>query len=197
MMFKWIGNVLSGRYAHWNATNNAVVKELWERSERFPDELRQLIFRDFVTSSLLVVEYLLSPDKATEVLGIDGGRLIRQDPLQMGREQFWQLHGLLLQCMAGLFIKLNPWLAEAIKDGLATLTRVSPEDSEIMRFIESLEQFDLAPVGPEVWRRIVEIVGSDQGVTALEAYPFTMLLGGVLTDSFREIRRRISVAAAA
>jgi len=36
----YIGNVVTGRFAHWNTANNQLIAEIWERSNQFPEPIK-------------------------------------------------------------------------------------------------------------------------------------------------------------
>ena len=60
-MLDYVTNVITGTFAHWNGTNNQVVKVAWEESETFNPDVRDR-FRPLLTTSHSVVSALIGPD---------------------------------------------------------------------------------------------------------------------------------------
>lgn len=184
-VFTYVGNVITGRLAHWNDANNRSIADLWERCAEFPDGLR-IPFQNFVVSSASLMDALLGPHEGRD-------RLIKKDPLRITRRQFTQMHELILESFAGVFVQINPSLSESFKRAIAVLTGRSPNDLRIFQHIQGMEQLNLYAVGSAVWKEIVSIAESPQGTTISDKYRFTMLLGALGIESFKEINTELFV----
>ena len=66
-VFTYIGNVVTGRFAHWNDANNQTIAEMWERSQEFPEHVR-IPFQDFIVCCTSLMDVLLGPDKGRQRL---------------------------------------------------------------------------------------------------------------------------------
>ena len=178
-VFTYVGNVITGRLAHWNDANNRSIADLWERCAEFPDGLR-IPLQNFVVSSASLMDALLGPHKGRD-------RLIKKDPLRITQRQFTQMHELILESLAGMFAQINPSLSESFKRAIAVLTGRSPNDLRIFQHIQGMEQLNLYAVGSAVWKEIVSIAESPQGTTISDTWQFAMLLGAIGIESFKEI----------
>ncbi len=182
----YVGNVVTGRVAHWNDANNQTIADLWERTNDFPDPLK-ISFRAFIVASSSLMDVLLSPDKGRK-------RLIKRDPLRIARQQFARMHAVILECLAGMFIQLNPSFSESCKGALAILTGRDPDRSRIIQLIEGMDQLDVMATGCAAWEEIIMIAESPQGTTAVDAYPFATLLGALGVESVKEIKTKLAAA---
>lgn len=104
-MITWISNVVTGRYQHWNDTNNTYISFLLERSKEFPPAIEPL-FTQFTLSSYTVVDFLVGPDKGSK-------RIIKIDPKTITSEQFRLLHNLNIWTFVALFGRQNPQLRDS------------------------------------------------------------------------------------
>lgn len=182
----YIGNVLTGRFAHWNDANNQTIADLWERSNGFPDSLK-IPFQDFIVSSSSLMDVLLGPDKGRK-------RLIKKDPLRITRQQFSRMHAVILESLAGMFIQINPSFSESGKGALAILTGSNPDRSRMIQLIEGMDRPDVMTTGCAAWEEIIMIAESPQDTAALDAYPFAILLGSLGVESFKEIKGKLAAA---
>jgi hypothetical protein len=187
-IFTYIGNVVTGRFAHWNDANNQRINEMWERSQHFPEDIK-IPFQDFISSCSLLMNYLLGPDQGCK-------RLIKKDPLRITRQQFRSIHAIILEAFVGMFLKLNPSFSDSFKPSLAILTGKNPDESRILRFTEQMGNPDISEIGCAAWEEIIAAAESPQGSGALDAYPFSMLFGAVALESFKDVRGKLKVTSA-
>lgn len=178
----------SGQYDHWNNTNNRIVSSLWERVESI-DPPHETIYRHIVIAAALCVEHLLSPDKADE-------RILNVNPQRVDYKQFRRLYGLLISSMARIYEALNPDFSTIIRDGYKEVAGTKLKGGPMPLSRGESGDPDLSHVATEIWKDVVDIVGSDQGETTLEAYPFITLYLAVLSDTFEDINSEIDVDAA-
>jgi hypothetical protein len=179
----YIGNVVTGRFAHWNSANNDTIVDLWERCNEFPEAIK-IAFQEFIASSSSLMDVLLGPDRGRK-------RLVNKDPLRITRKQFARMHAVILECLAGVFIKLNPYCSESFKGALAILTGRNPDRSRIIQLIDGMDKPDLMTIGCAAWEKIIAIAESPQDTDALGAYPFAALLGSLGARSFKEINNKL------
>ncbi len=165
----YIGNVVTGRFAHWNTANNQLIADLWERSNQFPEPIKAP-FQDFIVSCSSLTSVLLGPDEGRQ-------RMIEKDPLQVTRQQFARIHAILLESLVGMFLQLHPSLSEPFKGALTILTGRNPDQSRMIQLTESLDEPDVMVIGCAAWEEIVQAAKSSQGTTARDAYLFAMALG--------------------
>lgn len=186
-LFSYLYNVVTGQYAHWNDTNNQIVSSLWERVESL-DPPQETIYRHFVIGAALCVDYLLNPDKGED-------RVLNVNPREVDFDQFRELYTLLLSSMARTYEALNPSLSSIIRDGYKQVTGTQLEGGPMPLSRDEDGDPDLSHVATEIWGSVVEVSGSDQGDTMLEAYPFITLYLTVLSDAFEDINNEIDVGA--
>jgi len=182
-VFTYIGNVVTGRFAHWNDANNQTIAEMWERSQHFPEHIK-IPFQDFIICCTLLMDDLLGPDKGRQ-------RLIKKDPLRITRQQFVRIQAIMLEAFSGMFLQLNPSFSDSFKGALAILTGRNPDQSRIILLTERTDEPDLIAISCAAWEEVVAIAESSQGTTALDAYPFTILLGTLAAQSFEEVNRKL------
>lgn len=185
-MLKWIGNVVSGRYAHWNAANNDQFMVLMERAESLGQPCCTVIRKCLLTSYTLV-DYLLGPDKGKD-------RFLDIDLLSVGSHQFLQLHQIQLAGMAGLFSGINPSHRLALLEGLGLVTGGDPVATAV--FEELYREFsDLQSAGRKLWNLMSGVIGKNVSVLRLPAelgwYPYALFFGKVASLSFEEIRNKL------
>ena len=181
--FTYIGNVITGRFAHWNDANNQTIAEMWERSEQFPEHIK-IPIQDFIVCCTSLMDVLLGPDKGRQ-------RLIRKDPLRITRQQFARIHAIMLEAWSGIFLQANPSSSDSFKGALAILTGRNPDQSRIFQLTEETDEPDLMAIGCAVWEEVVAIAESSQGTTAIDAYPFTALLGSLAVQSINDIKDKL------
>lgn len=184
-VFTYIGNVITGRFAHWNDANNNTIAEMWERSEQFPEHIK-IPFQDFIVCCTSLMDVLLGPDKGRQ-------RLIRTDLLKVTRQQFARIHAIMLEAFSGMFLQVNPSFSDSFKGTLAILTGRNPDQSRIIQLTEDTDEPDVMAIGSAVWEEVVAIAESSQGTTALDAYPFATLLGSLAAQSFKDVRNKLAV----
>ena len=187
-VFTYIGNIVTGRFAHWNDANNKTIAEMWQRSEQFPEQIK-IPFQDFIVCCTSLMDVLLGPDKGRQ-------RLIKKDPLQITQQQFARIHAIMLEVFSGMFLQVNPSLSKSFKGALAILTGRKPDQSRIIQLTEEMDQPDVMAIGCAAWEEIVAIAESSQGTTALDAYPFATLLGSVAAQSFKDVKGKLTAAGA-
>lgn len=182
-LFRYVYNVVTGQFAHWNDTNNRIVSSLWERVESL-DPPQEAIYRHFVIGASLCVDYLLSPSKGED-------RILDKNPRNVDFNQFRELYTLLLSSMARTYEALNPSLSADIRSGYKEVTGTKLEGGPMPLSRNEDGDPDLSHIATEIWGSVVEIVESDQGDTTLEAYPFITLYLTVLSDAFEDINNQI------
>lgn len=177
----------SGQYGHWDSTNNRIVSSLWERVESI-DPPHETIYRHIVIGASLCVEHLLSPDKAED-------RILNVDPQRVDYKQFRNLYGLLISSMARMYEGLNPEFSTIIRDGYKEVSGTELRGGPMPVGVDESRDPHPRDVATEIWKDVIDIVGSGQGHTTLEAYPFITLYLTVLSDTFEDINSELDVDA--
>jgi len=178
----------SRQHDHWDNTNNRVINILWERLESI-EPPQQTIYRHIVIGAALCVERLLSPDKGAE-------RILNVKPREVDFKQFRKLYGLLISSMARIYESLNPELSSVIRDGYEGVAGSKLKGGPMPLSHDEGSDPDLSYVATEIWGDVVDIVGSEQGDTTLEAYPFIVLYLSVGSETFKNINNEIDLDAA-
>lgn len=182
--FTFVGNVVRGRFAHWNDTNNRALTELWERSQRLPDETR-IPFQTFLGWLASVMDYLLGPNKGAD-------RFIKKDPLQVTREQFTRMHTLILEYLVGMFLQANPSFSNRMTEALAVLTGRNPAQSRLFQLIAGMKKPDMMAAGFVIWEELVSIAGATQETNPLHASVFAAFFGKVAVSACEDVNRKFS-----
>ena len=152
-MIRYISNVLSGRFRHWNDANNPHVSVLFERAKALPSSLQPLFAGFTVASHCLVIE-LLGPSKGNK-------RIIKIDPKDVTSEQFRSLHHLNIWTFAGMFVQQNPGFLETILLACKDFIGVRDNENVLVQYIAKMEKFDLGKVSSALLKEIGEILHCD------------------------------------
>src|SRR5215213_9571833 len=101
-MFKYILNVVTGTFAHWNTTNNVSLNNISSKIDKL-DEFNLQVFRKFLACSSLVVDDLLGPNrKQTSISSIK-----RSDVKSLTLQDFNMIYKEFIRMYAILFSSLN------------------------------------------------------------------------------------------
>jgi hypothetical protein len=182
-VLNYIGNVISGRLVHWNDENKRLIAELWERSNEFPEPIKSA-FQDFIVTCSSLMDILLGPNRGHQ-------RLIKKDPLQITRPQYARIQAITLECLVGMFLQLNPSVADSFKEALQILTGRDLDQSSTFQLTQSMKEPDVMDIGCAAWKEIVAVAEASQGTTPLDAYPFATVLGSFAAQSFKGINCRL------
>lgn len=185
-LLSYIGNVVTGRIAHWNSANNQVTTRFWNRAEQFPKYL-QIPVKAFVACSSSLVDVLLGPDQGSN-------RLLAKDPLEITASQFTEIHTVVIESLAGVFLQMNPSFAPSVAAALTEVTGRNPIDSRAFRLIGQLSEPDVWATGKAVWEELVSISGSKQGTGPIEVYHFAYIMGSVSVKMVQRIRREFELS---
>ena len=185
-MLTWIGNVITGRFRHWNNTNNAQFTKLWERCAHLSPAM-QIVFEEFLLASLSLVDLLLGPDKGR-------ARLLRIDSLNVAQEQFVRLHCVQIAFVAGQYAALNKSMRSYIEDALKAVTASDAASLEIFRSQAEMP-INLNQSVPALWKYVVMITDSpveqQDEVSLLTSYPYTVLFGEIVAIAYRKAQARL------
>lgn len=185
---RFIGNLLRGRYRHWNNHNNRYIAELWRRTEQMPSPISKVMQR-FVVCSVTVVEQLIGPDT---------DRLLDIDPLHLQSAQFAKLYGVVLEYLVGTFVKINPTLKDDLLGALVILTGLNPTRSRMLNFAMSENGIDAGALGREAWQCVLEVTGCSEHEPTkpmFNGYSFTVFIGSMAVSAFEDVRREFEATA--
>jgi hypothetical protein len=187
-MLQWLGNVVRGRYAHWNDANILQVNILLGKAAALP-QIGRIVIRECLLTSNSLVNCLLGPDQGKN-------RFLDIDLLSVGSNQFLQLHRIQIAGMAGLFAGINPAYRLALLEGLGFVTGGDPVATAVFEEL-SLESPDLQSAGRKLWDLVSGVIGKNLSALHLPAqlgwFPYTSLFGKVASLSFEEITNELSM----
>lgn len=177
---RWLANVISGRYRHWNDTHNQAFNELWSKWEELEEPARTII-REILVSSLTISSHLASPDEADPILEID--------PLELDISFYRKIHRLHLAVLCGLFTGLNPQFQSTLREALhhmEALDATSQTWFEEARVDSSEGPKELAW---SLWEEIQELCyGSDPGPDPTGRYQYSTIFLTAGGGAFKNIR---------
>ena len=156
-IFGKIGDVVSGRVAHKNATNNLVIRELWDRAGALPPFHVKLL-QSFVVAASVVAEDLFYADD----------RLGSLDPKKFNAGQFRQFYDALLAFYYHGYCLSNPQFREALHDPLLRVCNDPLGTEALLKSLQAHQVLDHRAAG-DVWSYLIKKVGI--GVAEFE--PFT------------------------
>jgi hypothetical protein len=112
--FKYLTNVLTGRYAHWNSTNNAVFSEIWQHWDKVEDTAAPYL-KQFGTSALNTLEKIIGPNSKTR---LDKGLI---DVKSLTQEDFYKAYLLLFWYFTLLLPSTHEGVKASCKKGIVAL----------------------------------------------------------------------------
>lgn len=131
---RYLRNVLTGRYRHWNTEHVPLVATLRQRVRELPPFERSVLLGAVVASTLLVNQ-LLGPDAGKR-------RLLRADARRLTQQEFWHIYFLLMSAFLAIFLHKADLFESrlAFEIALAHLFHHDPTGDEFYcRFSEKLK----------------------------------------------------------
>lgn len=175
--FRWLKNVVSGRYRHWNEAQNRTFTGLWEAASALPPPASEML-QAFLVSSLSLCDRLLGPDSPDP--------LLRVDVRDLAATEFRRLHAAQTGAMAGTYAAINPHLRSTLRDGLSAVFPADPTAGRLFEAAAGETPPNLASLGPVVWAECLSITSaSDRPLGGSYEYP--MLFGTMAARSFAEL----------
>lgn len=112
--FKYLLNVLTGKYAHWNTTNNVIVSEIWGHWDKVEEDAVPYL-KQFVTSALNTLDNLIGPNSR---MGFSKDLI---DVKTLNQEDFYKAYLLLLWYFTLLLPSTHAKTQDACKRGIVAL----------------------------------------------------------------------------
>ncbi|HEX3131680.1 MAG TPA: hypothetical protein VH394_30365 [Thermoanaerobaculia bacterium] len=136
-LLRYLRNVATGRYRHWNTEHVPLVQTLHQRVRELPSFERAVLL-SVVVASVLVVDQLLGPDAGK-------GKIMRADARQLTRREFFHIYFLLAAGFLAIFLsKADLSEHRAVLEGsFAHLFHHDPaRDESYCKFSEKLKNSD-------------------------------------------------------
>lgn len=136
-MLRYLRNVATGRYRHWNTEHVPLVQMLRQRAGELPSYERAVLLSVMV-ASVLVVDQLLGPDAGR-------GKVMRADARRLTSREFFHIYFLLAAGFLAIFLRKADLLEHrAVLEGsFAHLFHHDPARDEFYcQFSEKLKNSD-------------------------------------------------------
>jgi hypothetical protein len=154
-MITWFSNVISGRFRHWNDTNNAYVSALVERAQQFPPAIEPL-FIQLTAASYVVVDSLVGPDQGRK-------RIIKKDSKQITAEQFRSLHHLNIWTFMALFGYQNPQFRDSFFAACKDFIGIQENEKRVAQAVLQMEKLDVATICSALFPEITRVLDYEGG----------------------------------
>ena len=112
--FRYVSNVVTGRFAHWNTTNNAMVSEIWKHWDKVEDRAVPYL-KQFTTSALNTLENLVGPNAKGR---LDKGLI---DVKSLTQEDFYKAYLLLFWYFTLLLPSTHERVKKSCRKGIVAL----------------------------------------------------------------------------
>ena len=196
-MGKWLArfgvrflDIVTGRVAHWNSTNNVVITELWDRMEMLSEPQRKSL-KSFLVSAGIVVESVIGPGNKAGSVGL------RIDLKEISIKQFRDLYDTLLTYFVVIAVRANHQANQLVgasevdpldedKKLMLALERVVSNrvlSRELMVSLGLTGEVDMGQLGGKVWDQIVPILGAGDGHHPGQLVFFSLLAGRAYVEA--------------
>lgn len=175
----WLLDVLTGRIAHWNATDGVVVNEIWNRIESLSEPQRKIL-RSYHVSAGVVVEALIGPGNKAKRVGL------HVNLKEISIEQFRDLYDALLTYFVVLFSKSSPEGGKTLIDALKKVVSNQRLSQKLIVALGVTGEVDMGRLGGEVWSQIVSILGSGDRLHPGQLAYFSLIAGKAYVAAGRD-----------
>ena len=164
-IFGKLSDIVSGRVAHKNATNNLVIRELWDRAGTLSAEHKKLL-QSFVVAASVVAEGLFYADDHPSSL----------DPTKYNAAQFRRFYDAMLAFYYHGYCLSNPARCVALHDSVLRVCNDPLGTQAVVTSLQKYQTLDHKAAG-DVWAYLIKEV--HMGTAEFE--PFTRFTALAIT----------------
>lgn len=176
-MITWLSNVITGRFQHWNEANNTYISVLYARTKQFPPAIEPLLFH-FIVGSLVLVEWLVGPDKGRK-------RIIKKDANTISAQQFQSLHNLNIWTFMALFGHQNPEFHDSFFAACEDFIGIHENEALLLKLILQMKQIDAVELYSAQFAEVSKILDYRNDMDPRELYAFSCLAATAYSDAIQ------------